>query len=33
MSFGKKQFHRIKVIFRVYADFEVDNEIDISNMS
>ena len=29
---GKKHFHKIPIYFRIYADFEADNEIDNSNV-
>ena len=31
ISFGKKHFHKKPLFFRIYADFEADNEIDNSN--
>ena len=29
---GKKYFHKIPLYFRIYADFECNNELDNSNM-
>ena len=31
-KYWKKYFHKIPLYFRVYADFECNNEIDNSNM-